>query len=66
MGFNSGLKGLTEKGLNYAVICVFGRNFEIHVDFNFKGSNQYSKLKCTLVQALRLCTGRRSVGGVEV
>jgi hypothetical protein len=24
------------------------------------------KVKCTLVQALRLCTGRRPIGGVEV
>jgi len=24
------------------------------------------KVKCTLVQVLRLCTGRRPIGGVEV
>jgi len=26
----------------------------------------YKKVKCTLVQALRLCTGRTAHGGVEV
>jgi hypothetical protein len=49
-----GMRGITTVGLKVSV-------FECGRCVTVKG-----KIKCTLVQALRLCTGRTAIRGVEV
>ena len=48
----------------YMAFCIF--NHELHFYDKECCHISKGKVKCTLVQALRLCTGRKAHRGVEV